>query len=201
MKQILSCTSFLLAILLFLSAGHCKDSEEETDTFAGLAALGSWADNGDGTITDSATGLSWTKCAVGQAYNADFANCQAAGSGTVFGAKSFTYCDSAELCTDGATLTADDTSPASIACTSLNYNGITGWRLPDQYEFGQVVSSFDYDSIEFIFPDNPDDKPFWTSSQKEDNTANAYAVRMTNSDFGKVFERTKTSVGYVRCVR
>lgn len=189
-------TSLLIAVL-FLAG--CQESGEEEQWYAGLAALGGFRDNADGTFTDSTTGLTWPKCVIGQTFNATFANCQGTGGGTVFGAIPYAYCELEEGCT-GGNLEAN-AGPAFNACANLSYNGITGWRLPTRFELAQLTENFSFSSITYILPDSPDDKPHWTSSQKEDNPAAAYAIRFNESSFGTVIERSKTSIGYVRCVK
>lgn len=194
-------TALLFTLTAFLFTVNCQEEGgEDGEWYASLAALGNYSDNGDGTVTDSGTGLTWPKCVVGQSWNAGFSNCQGTGSGTVFGAVSVQYCEADGLCTDGATLEANS-GPAYNACANLNFNGITGWRLPTRYEYAQVVESFDSESMAWIFPDYPDDKPHWTGSQIENNADSAYAIRFNESSFGNVIERGKTSIGYVRCVK
>ena len=48
------CMRYLLPLVLSLLV-----------TFSGGAALASYIDNGDGTLTDTATGLIWMRCAIG----------------------------------------------------------------------------------------------------------------------------------------
>lgn len=71
----------------------------------------SFTDNGDGTILDDVTGLTWQKCPFGK---------------------------SSSDCSIG-TSTAYTWSAAQSQCANLNLAG-TGWRLPTVFELTQIVS-------------------------------------------------------------
>lgn len=83
----------------------------------------SFTDNGDGTILDDITGLTWQKCTIGHSGS----DCSI-GTGTGY-----------------------SWNDAKIQCANLNLAG-TGWRLPTVFELTQIVnygSSVTIDSAAF----------------------------------------------------
>ncbi len=72
-----------------------------------------YTDNGNGTITDSATGLIWQKCSVGL--------------GTTLG-----------ICSTG-NISQLDWFTAISYCEGLNLGGRIDWRLPNINELGSII--------------------------------------------------------------
>jgi len=92
----------VLGLLLFLLApSHA------------LAAK-TYSDNGDGTVTDPTTGLTWMRCAMGQTWDGAAATC----TGT---ASSYTY-------------------DQAVALTgTVSFAGHSDWRLPNIRELQTIV--------------------------------------------------------------
>ena len=111
----MQCLSFTLRISLIVLCGiilpslsyaqECKSGAKVTDSYL--------ADNNDGTISDSNTGLMWQKCSLGQTGN----NC----TGT---AKNYTWEEALE------------------AAESNRDNGYNNWRLPNIKELQSIVEPF-----------------------------------------------------------
>jgi hypothetical protein len=92
-----------------------------------------YADNGDGTITDSANNLVWKKCSQGQIYDA----------ACIGQAVKFQYCTAEDSsCDNGTVLTS---GPAFESCNFLNsypkggFAGRTNWKLPTKAELKSLV--------------------------------------------------------------
>ena len=131
-----------------------------------------YTDNGNGTVTDSATGLIWQKCSAGQ--------------GTTLG-----------NCSTGS-ISDYSWSSAITYCESLTLGGRSDWRLPNVNELRSIVnyastSSPRIDSI--TFPSTVD-LFYWSSSTYVLNTSIAWGVFFRT---GEVDYNNKTSNRYVRC--
>ncbi|MHB8165168.1 MAG: Lcl domain-containing protein [Sulfuricella sp.] len=115
----------------------------QAGTFPGTTLI----DNGDGTVTDSTTGLTWMRCAMGQAWNGT--TC----TGTA----------SAYLWNDAMALTS-------------NFAGHSDWRMPSPWELQTVADlSLIYPAINStIFPAALDS--YWSVSSQLSNSANAWYV-------------------------
>src|SRR4029078_13435924 len=97
-----------------------------------------FADNGDGTITHSNTGLIWKRCAEGQTW-----------SGVTCTGTSLTY----------------DWQGALLAAASSSHAGYLDWRLPNDKELHSIVETCGYSpAINLsLFPATPPAQ-FWSSS-------------------------------------
>ncbi|MGE0918341.1 DUF1566 domain-containing protein [Trichlorobacter lovleyi] len=144
----------------------------------------SFADNGNGTITDNNTGLTWQKCSMGQ--NND-ATCSGSAVTYNWYQASGTYDASY--------------NPSTISvCGSLSLAG-SGWRLPTKKELMGIV---DY-SIpspgptiqQAIFP-NTVSAFYWASPTITGNTNLVWYVHF---GYGGVVFGSKSYTYYVRCVR
>jgi hypothetical protein len=140
----------------------------------------SYTDNGNGTVTDNNTGLIWQKCSMGQ----DSMTC----SGT---ALTYTW----------------DQAPAATGCGALNTANLAGhndWRVPSKKE---LISIVDY-SVPFpgptikvkYFPNTIAGSAslYWTSTQLASAATSAW---YTSFDYGSVYNVSKSTSYYVRCVR
>lgn len=132
-----------------------------------------YIDHGDGTVTDSETGLMWQKCAVGLSGS----DCS---TGT---AQTFTW--------QGAFAAANE---------NADY-GYDDWRQPNKKELFSLVEfacTLTPTINQTIFPNTPDNG-MWTSSPDLNNSGvNTWAVYF---NFGGVFASTKSSLLPIRLVR
>ena len=132
-----------------------------------------YADNGNGTITDSATGLIWQKCS--------------AGLGTTLG-----------NCSTGS-ISSYSWSSAISYCEGLTLGGRSDWRLPNINELGSIIDytkSINPNINSTAFP-NTQSNNYWSSSTCAQFTNYAWYVNFVN---GGVYDFNKASNGYVRCV-
>lgn len=130
-----------------------------------------FTDNGDGTVTDSTSGLVWQKCSMGQTNDS----------------------------TCSGTATQPDWDTALSYCNTLTLAG-KSWRLPNVNELrtildrslatGPLINST-------YFPGTVNDW-YWSSSTSLDTLSEAWHARFTN---GTMWTSIKTSEPeYVRCV-
>ena len=204
-----------LALLLSISLGtSCnllkkKSSDDETlEWFASVFAGSRFKDNGNGTVTDSDTGRTWMKCAVGQVHTS-LGNCQGTGGGTTFGARSMAFCEFV----DGNTITEcvnfdplypiATSGPAFAACSAESAGGHTDWRLPTREELTLLAGGLDRATFIVTFPESPDDKYFWSGSGKgSSDGTDAYGVSFAANTWGESYLYHKANSNlYVRCVR
>ena len=144
-------------------------------------ALPAWAaftDNGDGTITDSTTGLVWDKCSRGQVWD------NTTPPGTCTGtANSHTW---------AAALTE------ATAANSASHRGQADWRLPNRTELESLIQinalSPAIDGT--YFPATPNNS-YWTSTSYAPSPANAWVVDFGDGDTYSY----KTNTFHVRLVR
>ena len=145
-------------------------------------ALPAWAaftDNGNGTITDTTTGLVWDKCSRGQVWD------NTTPPGTCTGTAS-TH--------DWAAALAQAT-----AANAASHRGQADWRLPNRTELESLVQinavSPAIDGT--YFPATPSNW-YWTSTTFAPNPANAWSV---NFGVGDTNALDKTNTFHVRLVR
>ena len=140
----------------------------------GTPAFGAFQDNHDGTITDTATGLMWQKCSMGQTYNASTNGCDGSAS-------SYTW------------------QQALAECESLVLAGHSDWRLPNRNELQSIVDYSRHDpAINTTYFPNTVSSGYWSSTTDAHDTV--YAWRVYFSD-GVVDGNHKSYDSYVRAVR
>ena len=133
-----------------------------------------YTDNGNGTVTDSATGLIWQKCSAG--LGTTLGNCS---TGSI---SSYTW------------------SSAISYCEGLTLGGRSDWRLPNINELGSIfdfTKSSDPNIDSIAFP-NTRSSYYWSSSTYAKYTYNAWYVYFY---YGGMSDNTyKYYNYYVRCV-
>lgn len=159
----------LMAVMATASAQNCRDD------IAASAPDSRYRDNGDGTVSDLATGLIWKQCAEGLSGTA----CE---SGSALGL----------IWQDALQRAAD----AEFAGSAL-------WRLPNSKELASLVE--ERCTVLAInsrfFPNTPSSTAsswFWTSSPYAYGSVYAWGV---NFSYGYVNDYVKGTQAYVRLVR
>jgi hypothetical protein len=132
-----------------------------------------YTDNGNGTVTDSATGLVWQKCSAGQGIT--LGNCITGSATTSTWSSAITYCE------------------------GLTLGGRSDWRLPNINELRSIVdyAKFSCPTIDSTSFPNTQCDVYWSSSTIAQNTSSAWYVGFGN---GNVSLGGKTTNFYVRCV-
>jgi uncharacterized repeat protein (TIGR01451 family) len=134
--------------------------------------LADFTDNKDGTVTNTKTGLTWQRCAVGQTWNDG-------------------YCDG----------TATAYSQADAAKLTSNFAGQSDWHLPSLRELQTIVdyTKFNLSTNLIIFPDAPRiSNYFWTITPKAEVADNFWYVAF---DYGASSYTSKTETFSARLVR
>ncbi|SFU92146.1 IPTL-CTERM protein sorting domain-containing protein [Paenacidovorax caeni] len=145
-------------------------------------ALPAWAaftDNGDGTITDTSTGLVWDKCSIGQTWDNTTPPGTCTGATTLF---------------NWAAALAQAT-----AANGASHRGQADWRLPNRTELESLVKiDADFPAIDgTYFPATPSNW-YWTSTTYAPDPAGAWGVGFFN---GGTLAYVKTDTFLVRLVR
>lgn len=138
-----------------------------------------YTDNGNGTVSDSATGLVWQKCT--------------AVSGTTLG-----------NCNTGTLLTYTWSNAISY-CSNLTLGGRDDWRLPNINELRSIVEYWGASpSINtIVFPNTPNTNGssfFWSSSTLAFGTKPAWLFNYGVTPGPGTGYSSKTDKYYVRCV-
>jgi hypothetical protein len=128
----------------------------------------------DGTVTDNKTTLTWMRCSLGQAWDADSSSCT-------------------------GTASRYNWQNALTAANSTDFAGQNDWRLPNIKELKSITEQACYDPAinDTIFPNTRSDY-YWSSSPSASNDGNAWLVNFSNGgdgSSGKSYDR------YVRLVR
>jgi Protein of unknown function (DUF1566) len=142
------------------------------------AARAALLDNGDGTVTDTVTGLMWDKCPHGQ---------------------------SDLSCATGAAtpMTWADALAAAASAHTNRYKGHAGWRLPNKNELDSLVElgRATAPAINVVaFPTTPG-QSFWTATTYTiaNGYSSAWHVNFNDGDIGITDKSTGSH--YVRLVR
>lgn len=161
--------SFLLLGHLEVNAQICKS------TIPASTPDAQFVDHGNGTITDSKTGLMWKKCSEGLSGN----SCNADTIAT------FTWKSALE-------------QPGTV--NNVGFAGYTDWRLPNIKELTSIVEEKCYDSSINLnhFPNTPSSGIYWSGSADADFLDNAWNVSFY-SGYNNTFPRNYLS--NVRLVR
>jgi len=131
-----------------------------------------YSDNNDGTVTDSSTGLTWMRCAIGQAW---------AGATCIGVASTYTW------------------DQANALIGTVSFAGNSNWRLPNIRELQTIevlsVSSPTIDQV--IFP-NATISNYWTDTPFIQNSTKAWYIDFSN---GIGYGASRASNFSVRMVR
>ena len=130
-----------------------------------------YIDNGDGTIKDKQTGLTWQKCSIGQANDS---TCSCTASNPIW-------------------------VTALSSCSSLSLAGKT-WRLPYIKELKSIVDTniAAGASIDAAFFPSTGSNLYWSSTTYEPTPVNVWGVYFNDGAVDKV---AKTDVSrFTRCV-
>lgn len=169
-------TSFVLCLLIMLIISVVSASAQicRPESIPATAPASRFTDNGDGTVTDKATGLMWKQCAEGLSG----ADC---GTGSP-----------ARFSWKGALKRAQDVN-------SVGFAGYFDWRVPNINELVSIVEEQCYEpAINLsLFPETPLSY-FWSSSPKANVGNYAWFVNFNN---GYDFWYGKNILNYVRLVR
>lgn len=144
---------------------------DDGDIQAGISNTGRFVDNGNGTITDNATGLMWRKWSMGMN--------QSNGSGS---ASTYTWDQAVDLIGD-------------------SHAGFSDWRLPNILELASILRSEATGGAPYTyttpFPSTVSGY-YWTSTTYPSITTNVMAVGFVNGDISR---SNKANTYYVRLVR
>jgi len=135
-----------------------------------------YTDNGDGTVTDSQTGLMWRQCSEGQ--------------GTVL-----TECDTGSA----ATYTWQGALQRAQTVNGVGFGGHNDWRLPNRNELVSLIESRCISPAinETVFP-NTGVLGYWSASPNASSSDGAWNVVFYS---GRVSSLDKNNALYVRLVR
>ncbi|MBP9890091.1 MAG: DUF1566 domain-containing protein, partial [Leptospiraceae bacterium] len=129
----------------------------------------SYTDNGDGTILDNATGITWQKCSRGQNNDS----------------------------TCSGTATTTDWSTASSYCNSLSLTGKT-WTLPSLFELATIIDfGGTPKTISSVFFPSTINSFYWTSISSASDTLSAYNFSFGSGILQSSLK--SSSGYYVRC--
>ena len=146
-----------------------------------------FTDNGDGTVTDTRTGLVWMRCSLGQTWNAGTRTCD----GT---ASTYTWQAALQSAIDVNSGASNDDGDGAAG-----YAGATDWRLPNRNELTSIVERRCWEPAinVALFPNTPSSW-FWSSSPYAGSSGDAWYVHFYD---GYVNAGSKSSTRQVRLVR
>jgi Protein of unknown function (DUF1566)/Domain of unknown function (DUF4214) len=143
-----------------------------------LPTLAAFVDNGDGTVTDTVTGLMWDKCPYGQTAN----DCS---GGSAF---RFTWAQALVQ---------------TVALNGINYKGHNDWRLPSIRELESLVLiRLTNPAIDDIaFPNTDVTQWYWSSTLTAHDTSSAWAVPFQTGDVNGLDWTLSANKSFARVVR
>jgi hypothetical protein len=146
--------------------------------FGSLPAHAAYVDNGDGTVTDTVTGLMWDKCPYGQTAN----DCS---GGSAF---RFTWANALVQ---------------TVALNGINYKGHNDWRLPSIRELESLVkTSLTHPAIDDVaFPNTDLSQSYWSSTLAVHDISGAWAVPFQTGDVASLDGSQQANNSFVRVVR
>jgi hypothetical protein len=178
-----------LALAACTLAAGAAQAQVCNDRIAFATPSGRFADNGNGTVTDLRTGLTWQRCPVGFAFDDN-------------GTPAVTQDD---RCAPGATTTftwQQALQEAAALNQAGGYAGFADWRVPNIKELASIVETrCAAPSINLAtFPGTPSTAAFWSASYQ---VGPPTLVSVQAIDFGTGQDRNvaKASLAHVRLVR
>jgi Protein of unknown function (DUF1566) len=144
---------------------------------ASLPVLAAYVDNGDGTVTDTVTGLMWDKCPYGQTAN----DCSG---------------DSAIRFKWASALVQ------TVALNGINYKGHNDWRLPSIRELESLVLiRLTHPAIDDVaFPNTDVSESYWSSTLAVHDSS-AWAVPFQTGDVITLDWTLQVNNSFMRMVR
>jgi len=146
-------------------------------SLASLPVLAAFVDNGDGTVTDTVTGLMWDKCPYGQTAND---------------------------CSGGSALrfTWASALVQTVALNGINYKSHNDWRLPSIRELESLVKiSLTNPAIDDVAFPNTDLTQWYWSSTLMVHDGSVWAVFFQTGDFNTLDMTLQADKSFVRVVR
>lgn len=169
-------SAFWMFLLLGLSPASAEQRCDVTE-FPLSAPTDRFEDNGDGTVTDTASGLMWMRCSIGQTWR------------------------------DGACigdLLSLDWHSAQAAAETINGDGslfFSDWRVPKLPSLAMIIERQCQDPrINLtVFPGTPA-KAFWTSTARPGDASDSSVYALSFGPEG-VQRIQKDALNFVRLVR
>lgn len=147
---------------------------DDGDLQAGNPRATRFVDNGNGTVTDRATGLQWVQDPT----------------------------DCGETFYTGGALVTMNWADALAACNGLSYAGFDDWRLPNIAELASLLlRNGAPPPIDPIFTNAVTGDHYWSSTTYLPAATYAYRVTHNASGYGYTGGNLKTAAHYVRPVR
>ena len=172
-------TKLILSCLILAVSWHAAVAEQRCDVtqFPLSTPTERFHDNADGTITDTASGLMWMRCAVGQDWR----------DGTCVGES-----------------TRMDWMGAQSAAETVNSEGslfFSDWRVPSLRDLAMIVErQCEQPRINLtVFPNTPA-AAFWTTTSRPGDAADNSVYALSFGPEG-VERMDKSEEHYVRLVR
>ncbi|MCF8167551.1 MAG: DUF1566 domain-containing protein [Rhodoferax sp.] len=143
-------------------------------TISPVLAGKTYADNGDGTVTDPTTGLTWMRCSMGQTWDGANSNC-------TWTANTYTW------------------DQANALKGTVTFAGQSDWRLPNIPELQTIVDRLVVNPTidKVAFPSTPSSY-FWSGSPVASSSGYALDVYF---DFGHASYGYRYNDSAVRLVR
>lgn len=144
---------------------------------APLTARAAYIDNGDGTVTDTVTGLMWDKCPYGQTAND---------------------------CSGGSALRFKwaNALAQTVALNGINYKGHNDWRMPSIRELESLVLiRLTHPAIDDVaFPNTDVSQSYWSSTLAVHDSS-AWAVPFQTGDVNTLDWTLQANNSFMRMVR